>query len=199
MTRPPQPDPTELAGYEVVVGICGGIAAYKVATLVSSLVQRGAGVTVAMTDAAQKFITPLTFQSLTARQVFTDLWQSENYYDPQHLNLTEKADAFVIAPATANMIGKIARGLADDLLSTMVMSAACPVLLAPAMNTRMWQNAIVQENVKSWEKHGFLMVPPGEGWLACRTIGAGRMAEPQDILTNVIQLLKKSPPKSAAK
>ena len=131
MTRPPQPDPTELAGYEVVVGICGGIAAYKVATLVSSLVQRGAGVTVAMTDAAQKFITPLTFQSLTARQVFTDLWQSENYYDPQHLNLTEKADAFVIAPATANMIGKIARGLADDLLSTMVMSAACPVLLAP--------------------------------------------------------------------
>ena len=199
MTRPPQPDPTELAGYEVVVGICGGIAAYKVATLVSSLVQRGAGVTVAMTDAAQKFITPLTFQSLTARQVFTDLWQSENYYDPQHLNLTEKADAFVIAPATANMIGKIARGLADDLLSTMVMSAACPVLLAPAMNTRMWQNAIVQENVKSLEKHGFLMVPPGEGWLACRTIGAGRMAEPQDILTNVIQLLKKSPPKSAAK
>lgn len=199
MTRPQQNDPSELAGYEVVVGICGGIAAYKVATLVSSLAQRGAGVTVAMTNAAQKFITPLTFQSLTARQVFTDIWQSENYYDPQHLNLTEKADAFVVAPATANMIGKIACGLADDLVSTMVMSAACPVLLAPAMNTRMWQNAVVQENVARLEKLGYLFVPPGEGWLACRTIGKGRMAEPLEILDETTRLLRKAGPKSAGK
>ncbi len=194
-----RPDPSQLTGYEVVVGLCGGIAAYKVASLVSALVQRGAGVTVAMTDAAQRFITPLTFQSLTARQVFTDLWQSENSYDPQHLNLTEAADLFIIAPATANTIGKIACGLADDLLSTMVMSADCPVLLAPAMNTRMWQNPIVQKNLQTLLASGSHMVPPGEGWLACRTIGAGRMAEPQEILEAAVSLLKKSPPRKKSK
>lgn len=194
-----RPDPSEVAGYEVVVGVCGGIAAYKVASLVSALVQRGAGVTVAMTQAAQKFITPLTFQSLTARQVFTDLWHSENYFDPQHLNLTEDADLFIIAPATANTIGRIAGGLADDLVSTMVMSAACPVLLAPAMNTRMWQNPLVQANVQKLTSLGYQLVAPGEGWLACRTIGAGRMAEPQDILNESLSILKKSPPKARDK
>ncbi|RIK66649.1 MAG: phosphopantothenoylcysteine decarboxylase [Planctomycetota bacterium] len=203
MTNPtpenPRPDPSELAGYEVVVGVCGGIAAYKVASLVSALVQRGAGVTVAMTAAAQKFITPLTFESLTARQVFTDLWHSENYHDPQHLNLTERADMFVIAPATANTIGRIAGGLADDLVSTMVMSADCPVLLAPAMNTRMWQNPIVQANLKKLVSLGYRMVAPGEGWLACRTIGAGRMAEPLQILAESISLLKQSPPRSKSR
>lgn len=192
-------DPSELAGYEVVVGLCGGIAAYKSATLVSALVQRGAGVTAVMTTAAQRFITPLTFQSLTARQVFIDLWESENYFDPQHLNLTEAADLFVIAPATANMIGKIACGIADDLLSTMVMSAACPVLLAPAMNTRMWENPIVQQNLQALLSRGFQMTQPGEGWLACRTIGAGRMAEPQEILEQASAILKKSPPRRKSK
>lgn len=200
MTNPtpenPRPDPSELTDYEVVVGVCGGIAAYKVASLVSALVQRGAGVTVAMTAAAQKFVTPLTFESLTARQVFTDLWHSENYHDPQHLNLTERADLFVIAPATANTIGRIAGGLADDLVSTMVMSADCPVLLAPAMNTRMWQNPIFQANLKKLVSLGYRVVAPGEGWLACRTIGAGRMAEPQEILAESIPLLKQSPPRS---
>ncbi len=200
MTNPtpenPRPDPSELTDYEVVVGVCGGIAAYKVASLVSALVQRGAGVTVAMTAAAQKFVTPLTFESLTARQVFTDLWHSENYHDPQHLNLTERADLFVIAPATANTIGRIAGGLADDLVSTMVMSADCPVLLAPAMNTRMWQNPIFQANLKKLVSLGYRVVAPGEGWLACRTIGAGRMAEPQEILAESIPLLKQSSPRS---
>lgn len=190
-----RPDASLLSGYEVVVGVCGGIAAYKVASLVSALVQRGAGVTVAMTSAAQRFITPLTFQSLTARQVFTDLWEAENYHDPQHLNLTEAADLFIVAPATANMIGKMACGLADDLLSTMMLSAACPVLLAPAMNTRMWENPIVQKNLESLRSRGYQVTPPGEGWLACRTIGAGRMAEPQQILDQAIGLLRKSPPR----
>lgn len=190
-----RPDASLLSGYEVVVGVCGGIAAYKVASLVSALVQRGAGVTVAMTAAAQRFISPLTFQSLTARQVFTDLWEAENYHDPQHLNLTEAADLFIVAPATANMIGKMACGLADDLLSTMMLSAACPVLLAPAMNTRMWENPIVQKNLESLRSRGYQVTPPGEGWLACRTIGAGRMAEPQQILDQAIDLLGKSPPR----
>jgi phosphopantothenoylcysteine decarboxylase/phosphopantothenate--cysteine ligase len=200
MTRPAtEPDASELAGYSVIVGICGGIAAYKVASLVSALVQRGAEVTVAMTAAAQKFITPLTFESLTARQVYTDLWHAENYHDPQHLNLTRKADVFVVAPATANMIGKMACGLADDLVSTMVMSAACPILLCPAMNTLMWENPIVQKNLESLRGHGYQVMPPGEGWLACRTIGAGRLPEPQDILSVVVSMLKQSPPKSASK
>lgn len=192
------PRTDELTGYEVVVGVCGGIAAYKTAALVSALVQRGAGVTVAMTAAARHFVGPLTFEALTARQVFTSPWESTAYFDPQHIRLSEGADLMVIAPATANMIGKIAHGLADDLVSTMVMSAACPVLLAPAMNTRMWENPIVQDNVKTLAARGYPMVPPGEGWLACRTIGAGRMAEPDEILTRTIELLKQKPPKHAA-
>lgn len=197
-TSASSPRTDELTGYEVVVGVCGGIAAYKTAALVSALVQRGAGVTVAMTAAARHFVGPLTFEALTARQVFTSPWESTAYFDPQHIRLTEGADLMVIAPATANIIGKIAHGLADDLVSTMVMSAACPVLLAPAMNTRMWENPIVQENVKSLSAHGYKMVPPGEGWLACRTVGAGRMAEPDEILVRTIELLKGKPPKHAA-
>lgn len=199
--RNPNPDHSakaELTGYEVVVGVCGGIAAYKTASMVSALVQRGAGVTVAMSAAAQKFVGPLTFEALTARQVFTSPWESTAYFDPQHIRLTEGADVMVIAPATANIIGKIAHGLADDLISTMVMSAACPVMLAPAMNTRMWENPIVQENVKSLVSRGYPMVEPGEGWLACRTVGAGRMAEPEEILARTVELLKGKPPKNAA-
>jgi len=189
----------DLAGYEAVVCVCGGIAAYKTAGLVSALVQRGAGVTVAMTDAAQRFITPLTFESLTARQVFTGLWQSSISHDPQHLRLTEAADVMVIAPATANIIGKIAHGLADDLVSTMAMSAACARVLAPAMNSRMWENPVVQANLKALVERGWTTVPPGEGWLACRTIGAGRMAEPEAILADVAAILKRSSPKRVAR
>ncbi|MFQ5424493.1 MAG: bifunctional phosphopantothenoylcysteine decarboxylase/phosphopantothenate--cysteine ligase CoaBC [Phycisphaerae bacterium] len=180
----------ELNGRELVVAVCGGIAAYKIATLVSRLVQRGAGVSVAMTEAARRFITPLTFESLTARQVFTSLWEAEGCHDPQHLRLTEAADLLVIAPATANIIGKIAGGIADDLVSTVVMSAACPVLLAPAMNTRMWENPIVQANLETLARHGVRIVPPGEGWLACRTIGTGRMAEPDEIVEHIVSHLR---------
>lgn len=197
-TSASSPRTDELTGHEVVVGVCGGIAAYKTAALVSALVQRGAGVTVAMTAAARHFVGPLTFEALTARQVFTSPWESTAYFDPQHIRLTEGADLMVIAPATANILGKISHGLADDLVSTMVMSAACPILFAPAMNTRMWENPIVQDNVKSLAARGYLMVPPGEGWLACRTIGAGRMAEPDEILARTIELLKARPPKNAA-
>lgn len=185
-----------LRGYEVVVGVCGGIAAYKTAYLVSALVQRGCGVTVAMTDAAQKFITPLTFQALTARQVFTTLWSEANYHDPQHLRLTEAADLFIVAPATSNMLGKIAHGIADDLVSTMIMSADCPVLLAPAANTRMWENPIVQENAAALMKHGYHIIQPGSGWLACRTVGAGRMAEPDEILLEAATILQRKAPRS---
>jgi len=171
------------------VAVCGGIAAYKVCTVVSRLAQRGAGVSVVMTQAATKFVTPLTFESLSLRRVFTSTWESEGYHDPQHLRLTEQADLFLVAPCTANMIGKIAHGIADDLVSTMIMSTDCPVLLAPAMNTRMWENQIVQANVKTLVKAGYEVIPPAEGWLACRTVGTGRLPEPEQILDEVASRL----------
>jgi phosphopantothenoylcysteine synthetase/decarboxylase len=178
-----------LTGREVVVAVCGGIAAYKVAAVVSGMVQRGCGVSVAMTRAARRFVTPLTFEALSGRKVHTGLWKLPEPADPQHLKLTESAELFILAPATANMIGKIAHGIADDLVSTMVMSVACQVLLAPAMNTRMWENPIVVENVEKLRRLGYEFVGPGTGWQACRTIGPGRMAEPDEVIAAAGALL----------
>ena len=177
---------------EILVAVCGGISAYKTAALVSGLVQWGAGVTVAMTAAAQRFITPLTFESLTARRVFTGLWDATDDHDPQHVKLTEAADLFIVAPATANTIGKMACGIADDLVSTMLMTADCPILLAPAMNTRMWNNPAVRRNLDLLKERGCIEVPPEEGWLACRTIGVGRMAEPETILERAKAVLQET-------
>ena len=190
-TDQPQGD---LSGYEVLVGVGGGIAAYKVCQVVSRLVQRGCGVTVAMTDAGARFVGPVTFQSLTHRQVFTSMWQTEGYYDHQHLVLTEQADLFLVAPATANLIGKFASGIADDLVSTLMIGRDCPAVLAPAMNTRMWENPIVQRNVGALRDLGYVFVEPAEGYLACGAIGAGRMAEPEAILEKVAAMLKDRPP-----
>jgi phosphopantothenoylcysteine decarboxylase/phosphopantothenate--cysteine ligase len=152
-----------------------------------------------MTEAAQRFVTPLTFEALTARRVFTGLWDSGDAHDPQHLTLTESADLIIVAPATANLIGKMAAGIADDVVSTMMLSAACPILLAPAMNTRMWENPAVQANVRTLCDRGMRSVGPGEGWLACRTIGRGRMAEPDEILREAATILKDLPPKGKKK
>ncbi|HPD30706.1 MAG TPA: flavoprotein [Phycisphaerae bacterium] len=187
----------DLADYEVLIGVAGGIAAYKVCQVVSRLVQRGCGVTVAMTDAAARFVTPLTFRSLTRRQVFTSMWQAEGYYDPQHLALTERADLFLIAPATANLIGKFACGIADDLVSTLMVGRDCPAVLAPAMNTRMWENPVVQRNVKTLRELGYQFIDPVEGYLACGALGAGRMAEPEVIVDKVARLLKSNLPRAA--
>lgn len=186
----------DLQGYEVLVAVCGGIAAYKTATVVSRLVQRGVGVTVAMTDAGRRFVTPLTFATLTGRRVYTGMWEAADDYDPQHLSLTEAADLFLISPATANMIGKIAHGIADDLVSTMALAAAGPVLVAPAMNTRMWQNPALQDNLRLLQNRGVLVAPPGEGWLACGAIGAGRMAEPEELLQRTAEILLCHAPKA---
>ncbi|MCG3130732.1 MAG: Coenzyme A biosynthesis bifunctional protein CoaBC [Phycisphaerae bacterium] len=179
----------DLAGREVLVGVSGGIAAFKTCALVSALVQRGAGVTVVMTGAATRFIGPLTFESLTARRVILDLWSAEQDRDSRHIHVTERAHLFIIAPATANVIGKMAHGIADDALTTMVLAAAGPLLLAPAMNDRMWRNPIVQRNIEILRTAGGSIVEPESGWLACRTIGEGRMAEPQTILDAVIRML----------
>ncbi|UCF35180.1 MAG: phosphopantothenoylcysteine decarboxylase [Phycisphaerales bacterium] len=176
----------DLAGCEVLLCVCGGIAAYKVASLVSSLVQRGAGVTVAMTEAATRFVGPVTLQALSGRAVITGLWTVPHADDVQHIRATERADLVVVAPATANIIGKMASGVADEIVSTLLMSAAPPVLFAPAMNERMWANPIVQKNVKALKELGHVFLGPGEGWQACRHVGKGRMVEPDEILTAVV-------------
>jgi phosphopantothenoylcysteine decarboxylase/phosphopantothenate--cysteine ligase len=160
--------------------------------VVSELAQRGAGVTVAMTDAARQFVGPVTFQSLSGRKVLTSLWEPTEDYDAQHIHVTERADLCVVAPATADMIGKMANGLADDLVSTLLAAVRPPVLLAPAMNARMWDNRFVQANLKRLREAGYHLVGPGEGWLACRTVGMGRMAEPHEIVEAAASLLAKS-------
>lgn len=182
--------PKTLAGKELIVAICGGIAAYKVADVVSKLVQAGAGVNVVMTDAAQKFITPLTFQALSSRPVLTSTWNLQDSSDPQHITLTEKSDLLLIAPATADIIAKAAHGFCDDLVSTMISAAACPVVFAPAMNNRMWDNPITQENVVKLKSHGYSFIGPEAGWLACRNVGSGRMSEAAQIIEQVTAILR---------
>ena len=179
------PAENPLTGREIVVGVCGGIACYKVADVVSKLVQAGAGVTVAMTADAQKFVAPLTFQALTGRPVHTDIWATEDAGDVQHIKLTEKADLMLVAPATATTIARVAAGLCDDLVSLLIAAAACPVLFAPAMNDRMWANPIARRNVRTLKDVGHAFVGPEEGWLACRNVGAGRMSEPAMIVAAV--------------
>ena len=188
---------TPLAGYEVLLGVTGGIACYKSADLVSRLVQAGAGVTVAMTDSAEQFVAPLTFQTLSARPVYRSLWQATEDWKSGHISLTEQADLFVIAPATANILAKMACGIADELVSCLALSASgeCPILVAPAMNTRMWNAPPTQDNMKRLRSWGVHVVGPGEGFLACRATGAGRMAEPAEVLDTITKIVRKWPPK----
>ncbi|GAG41697.1 unnamed protein product [marine sediment metagenome] len=197
--RPKSSDQIDLAGFELLVCVCGGVAAYKVCEVVSTLVQRGVGVTVAMTKAARKFVGPTTFQALTGRRVLTNLWHAHDAADVQHIALTDAADLLLVAPGTANIIGKIAAGIADEIVSTLLVSAASPVVLAPAMNQRMWENPIVQQNVESLRQRGYRLVGPGEGWLACRSVGKGRMAEASEILEAIFATLEVGSPKRIAK
>lgn len=146
-----------------------------------------------MTAAARKFVGPVTFQALTGRRVLTDLWEYDETGAVPHIDRPAMADLILIAPATANIIGKIAAGIADDLVSTLVMSATSPVVLAPAMNERMWANPVVQRNVAALAEYGYRLIGPGEGWLACRGVGAGRMAEPHQIIDAIIPVLQAAP------
>src|SRR3954469_4641572 len=183
----------QLKGREIIVAVTGGIACYKVADLVSKLVQQGAGVTVVMTDSAQKFVAPLTFQALSGRPVRTNTWDLPDSSDPQHIGLTERADLMLVAPATDDIIARAAHGLCDDLVSLMINASACPVVFAPAMNNRMWDNPITRENVAKLQKHGYRFIGPEAGWLACRNVGAGRLTEPLGIVEEVTRLLAGSP------
>jgi phosphopantothenoylcysteine decarboxylase/phosphopantothenate--cysteine ligase len=178
-----------LKGREIVVGVTGSIAAYKAAELVSQLVQRGAGVSVVLTRSAREFIGPLTFQTLTRRRVMSDPFDLESVVDPTHISLTEEADLVVVAPATANFLAKAAVGIADDMLTSLLLAVTCPVLVAPAMNDRMWSHVTVRSNVETLKKRGYRFVEPGEGFLACGTYAKGRLATPQDIVAQVETLL----------
>ncbi|RMF74697.1 MAG: phosphopantothenoylcysteine decarboxylase [Planctomycetota bacterium] len=184
-----------LAGREVLLCVCGGIAAYKTASLASQLVQRGCGVTVAMTRAARRFVGPATFEALTGRGVHTSLWRG-HAGSVQHLSLGETAELIVVAPATANIIGKLVGGIADDLISTLLLGAAAPVLLAPAMNVNMWRHPAVQRNVNWLRDNGFEFVGPDDGWQACRAVGPGRMSEPETIRERIAQMLAQRPRKA---
>jgi phosphopantothenoylcysteine decarboxylase/phosphopantothenate--cysteine ligase len=175
--------------------VSGGIAAYKSAALASQLVQAGAGVTVAMTENATRFVGEATFRGLTARPVYVDMWDPVGDADINHLALCEKADLIVVAPATANIIGKLANGIADDFVSTLLLGADSAVLLAPAMNTRMWQHPATQRNVRFLQEHRFAFIGPDEGRLACKTVGPGRMAPPEEIFDAVRERLLASPPR----
>lgn len=188
---PSSHDPSQprLKGREIIVGVCGGIAAYKVADVVSKLVQLGAGVTVVMTREAQKFVTPLTFQALSARPVRTDTFDLTDSSDPQHIALTERADLMLIAPATGNLIAKVAHGLCDDQVSLMISAAACPVVFAPAMNNRMWDHPVTRENVAKLQAIGYRFIGPESGFLACRNVGIGRLSESATIVEAVTHML----------
>ena len=174
---------------EILIGVTGGVAAYKTAALVSQLVQSGAGVTVVMTRAAKRFVGPATFEALSGRRVYTRVFQDPDHPLGPHIGLAQQAELLCVAPATADFLGKAALGLADDLLSTLYLSCTCPVLLAPAMNTAMWEKPSVQRNVRQLEADGVTMIAPAEGWLSCRQVGAGRMAEPETILASIRQAL----------
>lgn len=171
-----------MQGKKIVVGITGGIAAFKAASLVSQLVQRGVEVRVIMTQSATKFITPLTLQTLSRNHVAIDTFDEKNPEVVSHIDLADHADLFVIAPATANIISKIAYGLGDDMLTTTILATEAPVCIAPAMNVHMYQNVIIQENMNRLKSLGYHMLEPGEGQLACGYVGQGRMAEPEDII-----------------
>lgn len=177
---------------EVLLCVTGGIAAYKSADLASKLTQAGIGVTVAMSQAACQFIQPLTFQSLTHRPVYTRLWTPRERFEIGHVSLTEQADLMIVAPATANILAKFAHGIADDLISTMGLAAtdACEILVAPAMNSRMWNAPATRANVKTLHDRGLQFIGPAEGNLACGDQGAGRMSEPADIFQRILALLK---------
>lgn len=179
-----------LKNKNIIVGVTGGIAAYKAVDVVSRLKKQGANVEVIMTENATKFVTPLTFQTLALNPVYVDMFKEPRNYDVEHISLAEKADLFLIAPATANVIGKVANGIADDLLTTTIMATKSKVIFAPAMNTNMYLNPIVQENIDKLKKLGYEFIEPGVGILACQTYGPGRMAEPVDIVEYIINSFK---------
>jgi phosphopantothenoylcysteine decarboxylase/phosphopantothenate--cysteine ligase len=190
--RPPRDPAHPLQGARIVVGVAGGIAAYKAAELVRLFDKAGAHVDVAMTARAQKFIGPMTFQALTRRPVFTDLFSLTEEATIGHIQLADQADLLVIAPATASTISRLAAGQADDAVTAVALATKAPVLLAPSMNVNMWAHPLTQANVRRLvDVAGYRVVGPGDGFLACRWTGPGRLAEPSDIVEAAAHLLSR--------
>jgi len=180
---------TGFEGKTVVIGVTGSIAAYKAAELVSRLKKAGAEVVVVMTEDAKRFVGPLTFQTLSCNPVVTDLFADAPRWNPVHVSLADRADVVVVAPATANIIGKAAHGIADDALSCLVMATRKPVLFAPAMNVNMYENRIVQGNIAKLKELAYHFVDPEEGYLACGYEGKGRLASADSIVAGIEKLL----------
>ena len=176
-----------LQGKTVVLGVTGSIAAYKIASLASKLVKLHANVHVLMTQNATNFITPITFETLTGNKCLIDTFDRNFQFDVAHVSLAKKADVMLIAPASANVIGKIANGIADDMLTTTVMASTAPVLISPAMNTHMYENPIVQDNLQKLERFGYKIIAPAVGMLACHDVGAGKMPEPETLLDWILR------------
>ena len=166
-----------LKGKTIVVGVTGGIAAFKSAQLVSDLVKLGCDVNVVMTKNALNFINPITFETLTGNKCLTDTFDRNFKYNVEHVELSQRADVFIVAPASANIIGKAANGIADDMLSTMMLAAKCKIIMAPAMNTYMFENSIVQENIQKLKRHNFTIIEPAVGRLACNEVGKGKLPD----------------------
>ena len=174
----------------VLVGVSGGIAAYKSAYLVSTLKKRGFDVHVLMTQNALKFVGAVTFETLTGNAVLTDTFERKEEFDVKHVSLAKKADMLIIAPATADIIAKAAAGIADDMLTTTLLASACPVVFAPAMNEVMYADTATQHNISLLKKRGYYVMDTGEGLLACGDVGAGRMKEPEEIIEYAMDVLK---------
>ena len=179
-----------LNGKTVLLGVSGGIAAYKSAALASMLKKLHADVHVLMTENATQFITPVTFESLTGNKCVVDTFDRNFQFNIQHISLAKKADAVLVAPATANVLAKFAHGLADDMLTTTVLACTCPKIVAPAMNTRMYENPITQDNLQTLRKYGFTVIEPATGHLACGDTGAGKMPEPEELCDWLLQAIQ---------
>ena len=178
-----------LSGKNVVLGVTGSIAAYKIANLASALVKLHADVTVIMTKNATNFINPITFETLTGNKCLVDTFDRNFQYSVEHVSLAKKTDLFLVEPASANVIGKLAHGIADDMLTTTILACKCPKLVSPAMNTNMYENPIVQDNLKKLEHYGFEVIDPASGYLACGDTGAGKMPEPETLLSYILREL----------
>lgn len=173
----------------VVLGVSGGIAVYKALEITSLLIKKGINVNVIMTENATKFVTPLSFQSLSQNTVACDTFQEPKVWEIQHISLAEKADVMLVAPATANIIGKVANGIADDMLSTTIMATKAKVIFAPAMNTNMYENPILQDNIRKLKSFGYEFIEPAEGRLACGSVGKGKLEKPEIIADRVLMEL----------
>jgi phosphopantothenoylcysteine decarboxylase len=178
-----------LKGREILLGVSGGIAAYKSADLASKMVQAGASVSVVMTRAARRFIGKTTFEALTGRPVHISGFAPSEHFQGEHIGLARRCEILVVAPATADFLARVANGFADDLLSTLILTVTASVLLAPSMNTEMWNKPSVQRNLARVREDRMHIVEPGSGWLSCGQVGPGRMAEPGEILSAISNLL----------